>query len=200
MKKKISISPQAIAKYNLSEDAIFTLLNIYYNGSIEKGLQELIDKNYASPLYDRGEQSKTKFFLLDEGRALIEDIILESESEEDKEDDINILADSMRAIFPSGKKQGTNYYWKDNTASIVKKLKIFFRRYGDYPQESIIEATQKYVDSFNGVYTYMQLLKYFIWKNKSDGSEDSELLTYLENMGQEEDESTLPMDWTTTLI
>ena len=44
-------------------------------------------------------------------------------------------------------------------------------KYGEYTDEQVIEATKAYVASFNGNYTYMQLLKYFIWKNKVTGEE-----------------------------
>lgn len=207
MNKKISISPEAISKYGLSDNAVFTLLNIYYHESISSGLEELLNKDYISPKgsINPSERvvgaipSQVNYFLLTEGKDIIENIILDSESKEDVDVPLTVLADSLRAIFPAGKKSGTNYYWRDNTHSIVKKLKIFHRRYGQYKAEEILAATQKYVESFKGVYTYMQLLKYFIWKNKADGSEDSELLNYLENMGDIDIEET-STDWTTTLI
>jgi hypothetical protein len=70
-------------------------------------------------------------------------------------------------------------------------------KYGDYPDEDIINATKKYVNSFNGNYQYMQLLKYFIWKNKVTGGElidgrvvgevekQSQLAAYIEDTEEE---------------
>ena len=51
----------------------------------------------------------------------------------------------------------------------------------------------------NGDYTYLKLLKYFIWKSEvKDGEQvvTSILSDYIENEGQEEN---LRNDWTSTL-
>ena len=61
------------------------------------------------------------------------------------------------------------------------------------PTNNTDSATKKYVESFNGNYTYMRVLKYFIWKDEkrvdSDGmgyvNEISDLATYIENNGKE---------------
>ena len=81
------------------------------------------------------------------------------------------LAEKLREIFPSGKKPGYAYTWRDSVSCIADRLKKFFMKYGEYSDEQVIEATKAYVASFNGNYTYMQLLKYFIWKNKVTGEE-----------------------------
>lgn len=81
------------------------------------------------------------------------------------------LAEKLREIFPAGKKPGYAYTWRDSVSCIADRLKKFFMKYGEYTDEQVIEATKAYVASFNGNYTYMQLLKYFIWKNKVTGEE-----------------------------
>ena len=80
-------------------------------------------------------------------------------------------------------------------------------KYGEYSDEQIIQATKAYVDSFNGNYTYMQLLKYFIWKNKVTGEEvvrgrivgevekQSQLAAWIEDAP----EKTVNNDWDVTL-
>ena len=89
-------------------------------------------------------------------------------------------------IFPQGKKPGTPYYWKCNKREISLKLKSFFKLYGvKYTEEEILSAAHRYVESFNGDYRFMRLLKYFIWK-KEDGEEISELATFIDNDGQED--------------
>jgi hypothetical protein len=81
-------------------------------------------------------------------------------------------------------------------------LKKFVLKYGNYSDEEIIAATKKYVDSFGGNYMYMQLLKYFIWKNKVSGAEliDGRLVGEVEKQSQLaayiEDKETKPaVDW-----
>ena len=94
---------------------------------------------------------------------------------------------------------GTSYYYRCNRADIVRKLKSFFRRYGEYTSEQIIEATQRYVASFNGNYTYLRLLKYFIWKDENKDGETlqvSQLADWIENKGSVNPSNS---DWTTSL-
>ena len=114
------------------------------------------------------------------------------------EDRLTVLARNMRDIFPDGKKEGTNYYWKDSVPLVAKRLAIFFKNYGDhYTNEQIIDATQRYVDSFNGNYKFMHLLKYFIRKRDPfTGEYNSELLSYLENAAQDD----VRNDWTSSLV
>lgn len=102
------------------------------------------------------------------------------------------LADSLRMLYPEGKKAGTSYYWRDSTKVIVQRLAVFFKKYSHkFTNEQIVEATRAYVSSFNGNYQYMQLLKYFIYKDDT-----SQLLSYLENAGQDN----FQRDWADKLI
>ena len=124
------------------------------------------------------------------GVDLIESIFLNSEfampdSDEDRYDK---LAKKMQELFPEGKKPGTKLMWRDSQAIIAKKLKAVVKKYGaKFSDEQAIEATKKYVESFNGDYQFMQVLKYFISKrNQLTGEETSQFLSYLENAGQED--------------
>ena len=79
--------------------------------------------------------------------------------------------------------------WRGTTAEVAKKLKTLVVKYGFViNKESVIKATKEYVNSFNGNYRYMQLLKYFILKSvkDADGNVDikSELMSIIENSGQ----------------
>ena len=67
-----------------------------------------------------------------------------------------------------------------------------------YTDEQIINATQKYVNSFNGNYAYLKLLKYFIWKDErlKGESVQSLLADFIEN---ESAEGTTNTDWTVEL-
>ena len=134
------------------------------------------------------------------GVDYIESIVLNSEFPPAKiQDRFENLATQLRYLFPEGKKAGTAYMWRDSVPLITKRLKAFIKKYGDnYTDKEIIEATKKYVESFNGDYRYMQLLKYFILKrvNTQDGEieDTSQLLSYLSNTGED-----LTDDWNTSL-
>ena len=79
----------------------------------------------------------------------------------------------------------TDPYWD----KIAKKLKTLVVKYGySFSREDVIKATKEYVNSFNGNYRYMQLLKYFILKSVKDADDNvdikSELMSLIENSGQ----------------
>lgn len=124
------------------------------------------------------------------GVELIEGIFLNSEFgvSDSGEDRYDKLAKKMQELFPEGKKPGTKLMWRDSQAIIAKKLKAVVKKYSaKFTDEQALEATKKYVESFNGDYQFMQVLKYFISKrNQLTGEETSQFLSYLENAGQED--------------
>jgi hypothetical protein len=132
------------------------------------------------------------------GIDYVESIFLNSEFNTTKvRDRFENLAIELRSIFPEGKKAGTAYMWRDSIPKIILRLKAFVKKYGDYKDEDIINATKRYVESFNGDYRYMQLLKYFIFKKDiigGESEENSQLLSYISNQGEDLDD-----DWNTSL-
>lgn len=134
------------------------------------------------------------------GRDRVHRVLLSSDKTLPPEDQIETLAIKLMEIFPKGKKEGTSVYWKGNKKDTKLRLQKFFKLYGNtYSHEQILDAAKQYVESFNGNYTYMRALKYFIWKDErktdSDGNiyieEVSDLASYIENAGQESETS----DW-----
>lgn len=122
-------------------------------------------------------------------------ILLTSDKEVPKDDRIENLARQLMDIFPKGKKEGTSTYWRGNVKDTKLRLKKFFKLYGNkYTDEQILSAARRYIESFNGCYSYMRVLKYFIWKderkidNEGNGyiEEISDLATLIENEGAEE--------------
>lgn len=137
--------------------------------------------------------------------SVCSDILLSADKSIPSDERLLPLVDALMAIFPSGKKEGTTLYWKGNRKDNKERLQKFFKLYGNkYSDEQILHATKKYVESFNGQYTYMRALKYFIWKDEkktgSDGKqyieEVSDLASYIENADQE---NIVSGDWTSDL-
>lgn len=96
---------------------------------------------------------------------------------------------SLQNIFPEGKKEGTNIYWRGNSSEVRKKLEVFVAKNPHITKDDILDATKRYVKSFNGNYSYMRTLKYFILKNENKNVEinyTSDLLTFIENKSNEE--------------
>ena len=113
------------------------------------------------------------------------------------------IADAMREVYPSGRKTGTNYMWRDSTAVIAQRLKALVKKYKvSFTKEEAVDATRRYIAGFNGNYTYMQILKYFISKQKpvegAPAEQNSQFLSYLEN--KEGDTVIASPDWTVNLL
>lgn len=159
------------------------ITNIIYNKAEEN---ELITRSIDSYGFER-------INVTEKGLELLKTI--EEKSLASKKDNSDIyleIAKEIREIFPSGRKEGTAYLWRDSENAIAVRLEKVFKANKIIPnKEKIIAATKVYVDSFKGNYTYMQLLKYFIIK---DG--DSQLLAYLENIDNLEEEDN---EWQTTM-
>ena len=116
-------------------------------------------------------------------------VLLESDKEIPKDVDLNYLVGQLREIFPKGIKTGSAA-WRGNVREITLRLQKFFKIYDSkYSDVEIINATKKYVESFNGNYTYMRILKYFMLKDEVKVDEEgnryveqvSELANFLEN-------------------
>jgi len=121
--------------------------------------------------------------LTQHGIKIVNRIILESESlTESHKDNLTILAETLQELFPEGKKEGTKDYWRANTAEIRERLQTFFKKFGKYPNDVVIDATKRYIEDSKNNITLMRLLKYFIHKKTADGI-TSDLLSYIENKG-----------------
>lgn len=129
-------------------------------------------------------------------------VLLESDKTVPESERIKNLVSQMRELFPKGMKIGSAS-WRGNMRELTLRMQKFFKIYGDFSDEKILEATKRYVESFNGNYTYMRILKYFILKSETKSYVDdngnpinqieemSELANFLEN----EDESSTNKDW-----
>ena len=177
------LTDKACKKHNLLLSEGVALLAI--STTTDDTYRSLINKGLITKANGTMQSLNRKYSTTEKGIALADELLADSEeSIVIKEDGIKELADKLREIYPEGKMSGTSYYYKCNRADIVRKLKSFFRRYGEYTSEQIIEATQRYVTSFNGNYTYLRLLKYFIWKDENKDGETlqvSQLADWIEN-------------------
>ena len=176
-------------KLNLSKKQKITLKVIYKNVNFMEEAKELIKEGYVmekTPLI----KGDGLFFLTNKGEKALKAIIREDKNRTDISERVEKLVPELQDIFPKGKKEGTNSYWKGNKEDIKRRLIKFLEKYGDYEDEVIIKATKKYVDSFNGNYSFMRLLQYFIYKiSNVEGVQTvtSDLATYIEHGDEEVD-------------
>ena len=181
-------------------DEALLMLVIHNKVNLESAEKALIQKGLITA--ERNDLfQQVGWRLTNKGTEVLDSVIMDSDKEQEPQDRLIQLATRLKEIFPKGKKDGTNYYWTEGVALIVRRIKLFFRKYGNkFTDEQIIQAAEKYVQGFNGNYQYMRLLKYFIFKEKvganGEVEGDSELINYIENVGQEEN---LRDDWTSSL-
>lgn len=192
------LSSNACLLHDLSFSEGIALLAIAATDDEE--YKALIDKGLISTANNTLRELNKRFHVSDKGITLANELIADSEEAIlNKKNEIEELAIKLREIYPEGKMPGTSYYYRGNKADIIKKLKSFYKRYGtEYTSDQIIEATKKYIQSFNGNYTYLKLLKYFIWKDEvRDGEaiQTSILADCIENK-----DSTMNNNWSSTLI
>lgn len=201
---KFIIDTEKIDASGVSADVLMYLMALYLRSPITfETFNKLSMTNYI--YYDDvkgGLPSGVK--LLEEGAEIIEEVFLSSELEktESDKDRYTRLAETLIEMFPEGRKAGTTHYWRGNVKDISRRLKKFFKIYGDRTDDEIIKATKRYVESFNGNYQYMRVLKYFIWKDQKKMNDEgeiyvdptSELANILENK-----EVTYNDDWASVL-
>lgn len=196
----ICLNKKAAQQNGITIDEALLMLAIHNKVDLERAERALVQKGLITA--ERNDLfQQTGWRLTNKGADVLDSVIMDSDKEQEPQDKITQLATRLKEIFPKGKKDGTNYYWAEGVALIVRRLRLFFKKYGnEFTDEQIIQAAEKYVQGFNGNYQYMRLLKYFIFKEKvganGEVEGDSELISYIENSGQEED---LRNDWTSTL-
>lgn len=186
---KVVIDTDKCAELGLTPDIAFYLASLYFNHCITREtFNEVCKKGYI--IYDKFSAGfPVNGRITQDGINAVESLFLNSEivqvvkigdSEQDR---FMILADKLREIYPQGKKPGTNLQWRDSTIMIAKRLKSLIKKYDvSFTDEEAVEATKRYVDSYHGDYRFMQVLRYFLWKDdKISGEEVSQFLSYLQN-------------------
>lgn len=181
----ITINDDICNKYGLSLSELLLILVLKYD-SIENTLNSLEAKEAVVKDMYEGHLITQRW------DDVASNILLDSDKDSQSPDRIANLASKLMEVFPKEKKAGTNHYFRGNLKDTSLKLKKFFKLYGSkYSDEQIINAAKAYVSSFNGNYTYMRILKYFLWKSEKKLSEDgkyyieetSDLATWIENAG-----------------
>lgn len=194
---ELNINDDVLKNANLELSDFFVLLTLKDNYDIVTIMKKL--NQNALILYN---QSKKSFFISDKGMKLVKEVLKVKHEEKRDCNDLRELATTLKLMFPKGIKQGTNTSWTEAVPLIMKRLETFFNKFGKQPYDKIIEATKKYIDSFNGDYRMMRVLNYFIMKTiiNNDGEKEmkSDLLTAIENLDDYEQSNN--NDWTSGTV
>lgn len=192
---KLIIDEALCSKHKMTITEVLLALAVRSSDNLQGELLNM--QNREILVNDRGIYKVTQHW-----SDVLDELLSDSSGASEKTDEQLIkLAKQMREIFPQRKMldrmgRPTPYYYRCNTSEVVRKLKKFFTIFGNIPDSDIIDATKRYVASFQGDYTGMRLIKYFILKDDVKPSEDgtghveqiSDLATFLENKDCEEEE------------
>lgn len=194
----ISISEDICKKNSLELEEVLAILLIKTGTDIPKLFAKLEEeKKVVKDIFNN-------YLVTQRWDDVTSTILLDSDKEKQSPERLENLAIQLAEIFPKEKKIGTCHYFRGNKKDTILRLKKFFKIYGKYTDQQILDAARRYVASFNGDYTYMRVLKYFIWKDEkkldAEGNkyvdETSDLSNWIENEGSEDK---LSNDWTSTL-
>ena len=95
--------------------------------------------------------------------------------------DVNIKL--YNSLFPT-KKLGSGKYARTNVKTLEASFRWFFDTF-DYDWHTILEATKKYVEEYKMKnYEYMRTSQYFIRKQNTDKSFESDLATYCDMLNE----------------
>ena len=183
---KYIIDEKVCKKHNLTITEVLCLLFLKScDGKPLEVISKLINEEKLVETALFNTDNTTNLYLTPHWDDEVSAIILESDNSVPDKDRIENLVNKMRELFPKGMKIG-NSAWRGNVRELKLRMQKFFKMYGDYPDEAILKATKAYVDSFNGNYTYMRILKYFILKSeiKQHQNEIGEIVSQVEDVSE----------------
>lgn len=88
------------------------------------------------------------------------------------------LAPKLRELWPKGDKDG-KYSWREPAGVIAKRLKFIWQEnnlQNKYSEEDVLQAARAYLARFSDDTKYMQLLKYFIFKQVHSTHKDGKMV------------------------
>ena len=197
---KYIIDTEILEREGIELDEALYLLSVYKKKPINFNT---VQKAKVENKILKFENPRDPVKITPKGQSFIESVLAKSKIHvsSDNLERYRDLADKMREVYPKGLKPGTNYQWRDSTAIIADRLMKLVAKYNiEFTDEEAIAATKRYIASFNGNYRYMQILKYFISKQKpvegAPAEQNSQFLSFLQN----KESTTENQDWTANLV
>ena len=197
---KYIIDTEILEREGIGLDEALYLLSVYKKKPINFNT---VQKAKVENKILKFENPRDPVQITPKGQSYIESILAKSKIHvsSDNLGRYRALADKMREVYPKGLKPETNYQWRDSTAIIADRLIKLVAKYNvEFTDEEAVDATKRYIASFNGNYRYMQILKYFISKQKpiegAPAEQNSQFLSFLQN----EEGTTENQDWTANLV
>lgn len=171
------------------------------NSLQEKGY--ILSSIYATDFNYKPPYAHTAWCLIEKGKQALADNVIKDKAVNKVVSSraiiarCKVLAEKLMEIYPAGNKPGTSLKWRGNTNIVADKLKKLIEAGNVFTDEEAIAATKAYVDQFNGIYTTMRVLPYFISKNIIKGGEvekTRDFLSYVEDLRNGNNQS-INKDW-----
>jgi DNA-binding PadR family transcriptional regulator len=124
--------------------------------------------------------------------------IIKTANKESIKKKCDALAPKLMEIYPAGKKPGTSNQWRGYTSGVSEKLQKILLSGNSFTDEEAIEATKAYIAGFNGMYTNMRTLPYFLGKNEIVGGEvkkTCDFMSYVEDLRSNTENHHISRDW-----
>ena len=189
--QRITIDPKVLEKNNLTMAEFIIILAAVWHIDLDEAAHNMIRMGTARSelgLVMPNQIASERFY----------SALSDSAAPQISDEDLMTLVKKLKTIYPKGMKPGTTVYWAEGPELIARRLRLFFRKYGEYPPEEIIDATQRYVTAMQNS-MFMRTLKNFIFTEDYSGNDNfsSDLYNYLEN--KEESSEAPNVDWTATV-
>lgn len=181
---------------------------------IKQLLKSLRDKGYITATVYTTDYKYTPpykrvaYSLLEKGKVALADNCVESKPATKPSDKkaiksrCDVLAPKLMELYPMGKKPGTSNQWRGYRGGVSEKLQKLIINGNEFTDEEAIDATKAYIGSFNGIYTNMRTLPYFLGKNEIVGGEvkkTCDFMSYVEDLRSNPEQSHLSQDWDVSL-
>lgn len=200
---KVTLDEKVCLKHKLTLQEVLIALAVRA-GSTNETVKNLLEREVIV-------ERNGDFLITQHWSDILDEVLCDSENKgiDLSDERLLALAKKVQECFPIMKMryasgQDSPFYFRCNKTEIKNKLKKFLTIYGDVADEDIIDATKRYVATYASKgYLGMRLAKYFILKDdrKLGADEEvhveqlSDLATFLENKGSEEEEATNDDDW-----
>ena len=145
----ISISEDVCKKNGLNPDEILAILLVKTGTDISQLFNSLLERHILV------KDVFGSYLVTQRWDDVASTILLDSDKDKQSPERLEKLASKLMEIFPKEKKAGTCHYFRGNKKDNILRLKKFFKLYGHYSDEQILDAARRYVSSFNGNYAYM---------------------------------------------
>ena len=207
---KVTIDEKVCTKQKMTPQEVMISLavrSLKKNETLDKILENMLNREILVKEGDR-------YLITQHWNDVVDEVLADSSGSCKKTpDELMNLAVRIQECFPKMAQpdkfgRPTKYFFRCNKREIMLSLKRFYEAYGevieDVTDDDIIDATRRYVaEGAKEGYRGMRLSKYFIFKNEQKKDEDgtgyidqvSDLMTYLDNKGGEEEAETNDDSW-----